>query len=594
MSAELQGRLVAHEDWGVALAVENSVVKVTWPYGYQARTDGDRLSLVDGGGRVLAHVGDYVQIGGGFTGDDDWYACGDVAILPGQQTPQPTPPVARPSSPAEATPPVPGAAGWVGPTRIATEQYELARLVVDADGHAHVAAVNNNGIFYLTNATGTWTTEQVSTPIDDGYDGDPSIIVNEEGSATIAFARYSALRCTLRCGPVGSQGIFMVTNDAGSWSDPVAVIEGGGQEPSLQAAADRLHLAYSRGEFGERSVFFASRENAEWVATEIGEGEAPSLRVGRDGLPRVAYVDRQGRPSLAETESAAGRFTITRLPGEWTARSALLVIDADDEPHVVFGNDANQSDPFCGALHLERTKARWTDVVPVFPRDEFCQIIPESVDGDASGALHVISLYNASGAGVWYANNTAGDFRARQLREPKMFTDDGPRGVSALDVDHQGRPHIIFGVFEAGAYDEDTEGSREDDGLWYGIGPPATVPQPSDALEPTPHGSPFSTGGLAGDLVGRFGMAPGGGSGYDIEGCPVLVSEGAIFLVQYPEGWTMRAGIDGIELVAPTGEIYAREGDLVAVDGVRGGEGNFSCVGTVFRADAVSGVHRFD
>lgn len=125
-----------------------------------------------------------------------------------------------------------------------TEYYDFARLAVDSEGHAHVAAVNVRGIFYLTNATGPWTTELVSTPIDGGYDGGPSIIVNEEGSATIAFARYSALRCTLRCGPVGSQGIFMVTNETGRWSDAVAIVEGGGQEPSLQAVGGRLQLAY--------------------------------------------------------------------------------------------------------------------------------------------------------------------------------------------------------------------------------------------------------------------------------------------------------------------------------------------------------------
>jgi hypothetical protein len=107
----------------------------------------------------------------------------------------------------------------------------------------------------------------------------------------------------------------------------------------------------------------------------------------------------------------------------------------------------------------------------VFEGDEFCQVSAETMDADATGALHIVSLYDPSGAGVWYANNTAGEFRAQQLRQPKVFTDDGPRGVSAIDVDDVGRPHIVFQVWEAGTYDDETEGNPEDDGLWYAIGP---------------------------------------------------------------------------------------------------------------------------
>jgi hypothetical protein len=82
MGALTAGVLVAHGQWGIALAVESdgSVLHVVWPHGFAGRWDGDRLALVDGTGTLLAHVGDTVEFGGGHAGDG-WIACTDVKVL---------------------------------------------------------------------------------------------------------------------------------------------------------------------------------------------------------------------------------------------------------------------------------------------------------------------------------------------------------------------------------------------------------------------------------------------------------------------------------------------------------------------------------
>ena len=71
------GTLVSHPEWGIALDTQSGVIKVSWPYGYHGRMEGDRIALVNGAGAVLAYTGDKVWLGGG-QANGGWHACGDV------------------------------------------------------------------------------------------------------------------------------------------------------------------------------------------------------------------------------------------------------------------------------------------------------------------------------------------------------------------------------------------------------------------------------------------------------------------------------------------------------------------------------------
>ena len=76
------GELVAHQRAGMALRQEAMDIPIIWPARYSGRIEGGRLALVDAAGRVLAYVGDAVEIGGGFLKDDAaFHACGDVEVV---------------------------------------------------------------------------------------------------------------------------------------------------------------------------------------------------------------------------------------------------------------------------------------------------------------------------------------------------------------------------------------------------------------------------------------------------------------------------------------------------------------------------------
>ena len=75
MLALRTGTLV--EDPRSGLGIEDSTGSITpviWPFGYSTRLDVGGIALVDGEGRVVARVGDTIELGG--EGDDFWIACG--------------------------------------------------------------------------------------------------------------------------------------------------------------------------------------------------------------------------------------------------------------------------------------------------------------------------------------------------------------------------------------------------------------------------------------------------------------------------------------------------------------------------------------
>jgi hypothetical protein len=83
MAGLIAGTLIRDAQSGVGLRDDQSAVhSVVWPYGYSARDDGGRLALIDETGRVLAHEGDHVSIGGGEI-DGSWLACvGTLVVRP--------------------------------------------------------------------------------------------------------------------------------------------------------------------------------------------------------------------------------------------------------------------------------------------------------------------------------------------------------------------------------------------------------------------------------------------------------------------------------------------------------------------------------
>jgi hypothetical protein len=143
-----------------------------------------------------------------------------------------------------------------------------------------------SGIWYATNASGSWSQTQVTTA--NGrclVDQLPSLALDDRGHAWIA---YEGVRSGASCGGF-SGGLRLATNVSGSWTRATLTTNADDFGPSL--ALDRLGrpgIAFDRAGVG---VEFMRSAGSGWSSAALvdGQGGEPTLAFDSAGRPRVAY-----------------------------------------------------------------------------------------------------------------------------------------------------------------------------------------------------------------------------------------------------------------------------------------------------------------
>jgi hypothetical protein len=369
--------------------------------------------------------------------------------ISGQPTPAPAVSLEPGVPPSPSPSPILEPEGWTGPLFVSERNYWEPTLVIDADGNVHAAALLNDGIFYLTNSSGSWTRERLSRAPAQGHDREPSIALDSDGSLWVAFTRYRRTECQISCYPADSDGIYYVSGRAGDWSDPVRIGNGGNEVGSLQVDGGTIHLASVRwvDPLGF-SVFYTTNSSGDWTEERLRDkGNGAQLRLGSDGLARIAFSDG---PALyyATAQAATGSFTLEQAPDGFFA---FLALDNADEPHIVAHVGEEE------VRYMHRSGDAWTEPEPV------------ALGGMASGiavddqrVAHIISRYNVGGPGVRYATNASGGIESTQLYASTADVSDVGSSPSAIGLDGAGRPHVLFMVFH----------EYQGVGLWYAVGPP--------------------------------------------------------------------------------------------------------------------------
>jgi hypothetical protein len=193
-------------------------------------------------------------------------------------------------------------------------------MVTDASGYVHIASDRGaSGVWYVTNASGSWTECQIS----EGDDRLPSIAL-EGGTVHVAFARMTD----------GQQGIYTASSDqpvgsAGCGWGITLRHAGSASHPSMQVRGGVLSIAFRTG---DRKLRFAKgpANAAGWAASEVVDRTCctspVALALTDRGAPRVAYGDggsrAQGLKFAVRTKSG---WRATRASGGRVNQVAMVL-----------------------------------------------------------------------------------------------------------------------------------------------------------------------------------------------------------------------------------------------------------------------------
>jgi hypothetical protein len=229
-------------------------------------------------------------------------------------------------------------ADWTGPELIASGDFNETDVVVDSQGTVHVAATGYGadirGIWYVTNASGQWTSQQVSSPppAEDGEqgDGEPSIALDSDGSVWIAFSRWTCWQCY----PDSPDGTWYVTNASGTWSEPRQIAQAANLSPSLVVRDGIVHVAYNErtnlGHGDDYPIWYSTNASGEWVTIQIArKGYAPRLSLDATGRFQILYV--APNDIRLATQRPSGDFGAPEaLPGSAGGSGLAMAIEAGD------------------------------------------------------------------------------------------------------------------------------------------------------------------------------------------------------------------------------------------------------------------------
>lgn len=360
-------------------------------------------------------------------------------------------PPEEPATPSPATTVTPGPDGWLGPTQISMRHYVDPSLVVDSDGSVHVGAQLGNDVYYVTNSSGSWTREQISSAPRAGSHTVPSITRGADGSLWIAFAD----RCP-DCAPNFSAGVHLASMQAGGWSAPVSIPDHVGERPYLVVDDGVVHIGdtdiNSSGPVDNLDDIFrpvyVTNESGTWRLTEVArQGTTLAFQRADDGELSVIYVARGGRRSVGDNlhlaVAASGADSFASIPivddGTTCNQAAAFGVNGDAavfrESSVPGGSDfacAEVSSP----QYMRLSDGSWSEPIEA-------PLMPRTVILDAGGAVHALAVVHPDfeSTELWYVTDAGGSFTTHLLTYyPTSDIDVG----HAIALDTDGRSHIFF------------------------------------------------------------------------------------------------------------------------------------------------------
>lgn len=394
-----------------------------------------------------------------------------TSAVPASSTPETSPttnatPTSAPTQASASATPDSSVADWSQPILISSDpRLSSSALAIDDEGNLHVVGTSfrwlrreygewTNQVFYLTNASGHWTSRQIS---DEAAYRARTIAVDNGGGVAVAYAGTAGNDCTgCEEGPV-----YVAVKRNGGWAAPEVVGDGAFSDPSLAMADGVVHVVYQFvgyecwiGDEGEEhpgpdcGAQYATDAAGEWAIQQIDPHvyAFPSVALSSSGLARIAFM---GDESLGlATQDATGSFTVERLPvtlpirarhtslspGQSDLRDLQLVLNSADEPTIVTNerlDDDSGTATWNRYLLVRKADGDWS-------ADELEVDLPSlRIAIDAQGEVHWLAWDGdeLGAPGLWYSSEAA--------TTPTKLAVGRVSGVD-LHFDSDGRLFVIY------------------------------------------------------------------------------------------------------------------------------------------------------
>jgi hypothetical protein len=246
---------------------------------------------------------------------------------------------------------------WSSPVQVLTGTFFEISAAVDSTNAVDIAAAGRNGLWFISNRSGSWVATRILTNPTNKHYMQPSLALDSNDRVYIAFARSSCDDCV----PGSSDGIYLLTDKGrtrGTFaSTPTKVAPSTSAEPSLAVGGGHIYLAYQSNccQPGPLPpLWFKTNATGSWTVSQItAHGDSPSLRLGTNARVRVAYTRSSGI-GLATATTATGSFNHTTVPGTSNAdHSARLALSSTNRPNIAWMHDNLSS----GTVQFSRRSA---------------------------------------------------------------------------------------------------------------------------------------------------------------------------------------------------------------------------------------------
>jgi subtilisin family serine protease len=289
-----------------------------------------------------------------------------------------------------------------------------AALALAPDGTVHVVLKRTrgsaSGLYEVTSAGGTWTESQLTNDVEDSA---ASIAVDTTGAVHVAFARPG-------------MGLYLVERPAGGeWGSPARLVDATVTSSTMAAdASGHLHIAYGRTDaWGlPKGVSYLTNASGAWSTSVVDGGRAhdPSLALDSSGQAHIAYscdVDGTSSGGIFYATNASGSFerTLVRAWAREDITGGAYVVDSFGHHHVVINE--GYGGPSAGVWYGTDAAGSWafTQLSSMWPMS-----VGLAVDSGGHGHVTWTSFQDGrtgaelppNVAQLWYATNATGAWHA--------------------------------------------------------------------------------------------------------------------------------------------------------------------------------------